>query len=95
VTTVPTEWELLRTDDRVDALSDATTGADLIVVGTAPHSRLYTLLFGDVSTRIGDRVDGSLLLVYPNESGTGTFLRKAIERVAFGTSGTGATAPED
>jgi hypothetical protein len=86
VLTVPTEWELIRTDDRVGALVDATADTGLVVLGTGPHSTLYTLLFGDFSMEISDRVDENVLLFHPNESDTQTFLRKVLERVAFGST---------
>lgn len=86
VSSVPTEWELIRTDDRVGTLVDATSDSDLVVLGTIPHSTLYTLLFGHFSTDISDRIDASVLLFHPNESEGRPFLRKLLERVAFGTT---------
>lgn len=73
----------------------ATTDADLVVLGTGPHSKLYTLLFGDVATRISNRIDGNVLLFYPNERGTQTFLRKVLDRTAFGTADSSSSSPSD
>ncbi|MFB6078053.1 MAG: amino acid permease [Halarchaeum sp.] len=89
----PVEWTITRTDDRIGSLVEATREDDLVVLGITPHSRLYTLLFGDVAARVSDRVAGSALLVAPDEHASRPLLRKGVERAAFGAADTPAPDP--
>ncbi|MFB6201100.1 MAG: amino acid permease [Halorhabdus sp.] len=95
VSTVPTEWEVLRTDDRVTGLAAVTDRSDLVLIGVVPHSWLYEALVGHFAVEISDAIETNVLLFYA-AGGDRPLLRKAIERVAFGrTDAVGRSADVD
>ncbi|MFB6157826.1 MAG: APC family permease [Haloferacaceae archaeon] len=80
---VPTESVVVETSSRIADLAAAAGGADLAVVGTAAQSTLHELTVGDPARAVSDRLDCSVLLVHSRSRGRGTFVRDAVERLAF------------
>ncbi|MFB6084489.1 MAG: APC family permease [Halorientalis sp.] len=79
--TTPTTSEIIRSDDLVDSLAEATATADLAVLGHDPHTVVHDVLLSDLSNEISDRLSCSVLQVHSD--GSSTFLRRLVKRALF------------
>jgi nucleotide-binding universal stress UspA family protein len=77
---VETSSDIVTSDDLVAALVDATTGADVAVVGHDPHTLFHDVVLGDLSSEIADELRCSVLLVHSRIPGS--VLRRLLRRVA-------------
>ncbi|MFB6282204.1 MAG: amino acid permease [Haloferacaceae archaeon] len=80
---VPTESVVVETDDRTADLADAAADVDLAVLGIAVESRLHELTVGDPARELGDALGCPVLLVHSQLGRHRSFVREAVERVAF------------
>jgi len=79
----PTSSQIIRTDDIVDGLVEATGNADLAVVGTMARSRLRDLFVSNRTTDLLEALPCNVLLVRPRRPRANTPFRRIIERFVF------------
>ncbi len=77
------EVTVARAADRIEGMVEATTDADIAVVGTSAHHLVYDVLFGTVPDRLVERLDCTVLLVHSSRPRRHTFLRALIDRFVY------------
>ncbi|MCU4742619.1 universal stress protein [Halobacteria archaeon AArc-m2/3/4] len=81
--TVPVESTVVRSDNHVEALSQALGSADVVVLSTVTHRRLPDLLIERRSDRLAAAIEQPTLLVHSKKTRRGSFLRPILDRILF------------
>lgn len=80
--TVCTESHVIRTENRLETLTELTAGADLVVVSAFGHQFFPNNIFGDFTDSVADHVECTVLMTHAYQtSHVHSLFRYTVERV--------------